>query len=155
VVAQRHHGADGGAHAGLVGVQLRHAKDEIRGCLDGTFEQPGACAQGFVGVDVEQVELGLVALDHAVDGVDRFTAGHLPRRMTAHSVRNHPQPQLVVTQERVLVDLPFLADVGGSAGVEFQPVSVHAFELELRGSTGPGDPSPPGDAPARETIRTF
>jgi hypothetical protein len=40
VRAERHHRADGRAHACLVHVQLGHSVDEIRGRLNGALEQP-------------------------------------------------------------------------------------------------------------------
>jgi hypothetical protein len=66
-----------------------------------------------------EVELGFVALHHAVNGIHRLSTGDLSGGMSAHAISHHPEAKLVIAQERVFIDLALLPDVRRTARVKF------------------------------------
>jgi hypothetical protein len=59
-----------------------------------------------------------------VDGVDGFLTRYLARRVPTHSVGHDVEPQGIIDQERVLVQLSALAYVGQSRTVVLQFILV-------------------------------
>src|SRR6187402_960759 len=102
-IAKAHHRADGRAHPGFASVEFRHREQDVGRGLHRTFEQAARGAGFLFGLRPSERERALATLDHAVNGVDGFTARDLAGSVPAHAVGDHPQPEFVVTEVSVLV----------------------------------------------------
>src|SRR5262249_20787395 len=105
--------ADGRAHARLVAVQLGEPEHHVRRRLHRALDEPAGDARIFRRESLRQSRRGAEPLlDHAVDRLDGFLARDLAGSVTAHAVGDDIKTQRVVDENRVLVTLPLLTDVG-------------------------------------------
>ena len=117
-----------------------------------------------------EVQGALAALDHPVDGVDGLLARDLSGGVPAHAIGHDPQPQLVVAQVRVFIDLPAPAEVRRAVRLDFEsaglahvdhrrrrrhfPLAEPAAQRKPRGA--PLQPRPPlNNVPAMAAAASF
>ena len=114
VIAHAHHCADGGPHARLSKVQLRHGIDDVGRCLNRPFQQSARGASGRFRVGVGIQELALALLDHTENRVARLAARHLACSVSTHSIRHDPEAQIIVAEISVFVVLALAANIGAT-----------------------------------------
>ena len=128
----------GGAHAALVGLGLRARVDRAARGLHGVLEHLEDLvrlhARVVDAIAIEQVALVVHRVADLVHGDRR---GDLAGGVPSHAIGDQEQPQLLVDEEVVLVELALAADIGRCGKRQLHLFTVY---LTATSATSPGRP---------------
>jgi hypothetical protein len=119
----------------LLGIVLRQTENHVRRCLHGALDDSdGVPKRVLRGVALsDAIERITPSADHPVHRIDGFLARDLAGSVATHPVRHDVQPEVVIDEESIFVQLSALSDVGQSGTVVLQLILVQQW----RPPTGP------------------